>query len=59
MSDFDTRTSLLEFWDDNAIDVWVKVLLWRLLCPEAVGAEVAFTEANDVFVFGVVSIEYP
>ena len=45
-----------EFWDDDTVDIWVKELLGGLLSVETMSAEIAFTKANDVLVFGVIRI---
>ena len=59
MSDCDTLLlAIAEFWDDNAIEVWVNEFFRRLLRIEPMSAEVAFTNADDVLVFGVVGVEY-
>ena len=57
MSDGDSFLfGVTEFWDDDTVDIWVKELLGWLLSVETVSAEIAFTKANDVLVFGVIRI---
>ena len=57
MSDGDSFLFVVtEFWDDDTVDIWVKELLGGLLSVETMSAEIAFTKANDVLVFGVIRI---
>ena len=58
MSDGDTFLSAVtEFWDDDTVDIRIEELFWGLLSVETMSAEIAFTETDDVLVFGVIRIQ--